>query len=217
MPNVATWQIRNQLFFRGDFEYQETGHSGSDASTFFYLEHTAQARREPRLDSGRYHGRAGRSRFGMGLLRDAPKDVRAFLTQSVRDWEQPAGWRTPLWVGVRAAHLENAGQTLADKMLSPLAERLCRSHRAHARVAQRLSRRRFLGLRPRNDFQGIEDPSAIEEEQRRRVDRQQQSGRQDEMESHRRPGRRGQTEPPGTRPPQRAPATTSYARGERAE
>jgi methionine biosynthesis protein MetW len=25
VPNIATWRIRHQLFFRGDFEYQETG------------------------------------------------------------------------------------------------------------------------------------------------------------------------------------------------
>jgi hypothetical protein len=25
VPNIATWQIRSRLFFRGDFEYQETG------------------------------------------------------------------------------------------------------------------------------------------------------------------------------------------------
>jgi methionine biosynthesis protein MetW len=25
VPNIATWQMRAQLFFRGDFEYQETG------------------------------------------------------------------------------------------------------------------------------------------------------------------------------------------------
>ena len=113
VPNVATWQIRNQLFFRGDFEYQETGILDRTHLHFFTwntLHKLVESQGWTVADTMEEWALP----FGMGLLRDAPKDVRAFLTQACG--MGAAGRLANTALGGWAAHLENAGQTLADKI-----------------------------------------------------------------------------------------------------
>ncbi len=112
VPNVATWQIRSQLFFRGDFEYQETGildRTHVHFFTWYTLRKLVSEQGWSVVDTMEEWSLP----FGGGIL-DAPKDVRLYLEKLTS-----GGWPGRLAsAGLHgwAAGLEKAAERVANKI-----------------------------------------------------------------------------------------------------
>jgi len=113
VPNVATWQIRSQLFFRGDFEYQETGILDRTHLHFFTW-HTLHKLVESQGWTVVDTMQEWALPLGTDLLLEAPKDVRVFLAK--RADSGAAGRLVNAALGGWAARLEKVGQTMANKI-----------------------------------------------------------------------------------------------------
>jgi methionine biosynthesis protein MetW len=86
VPNVATWEIRSQLFFRGDFEYKETGIMDRTHVHFFTWDTLHQ------LVSAQEWTILGTAvekwdvPVAYGVFISAPRDVRKFLERLGPGW-----------------------------------------------------------------------------------------------------------------------------------
>jgi SAM-dependent methyltransferase len=110
VPNVATWQIRNQLFFRGDFEYQETGildRTHLHFFTWFTLHKLVCAQGWSVVDTMNEWSLP----FGRGVLLDAPKDARVYFEKLAT--KGPSGRFANASLGAVFSQLEKAGQAVA--------------------------------------------------------------------------------------------------------
>jgi methionine biosynthesis protein MetW len=86
VPNVATWEIRSQLFFRGDFEYKETGIMDRTHVHFFTwdtLHKLVQEQGWTILDNAVEKWDVP---VAYGVFISAPRDVRKFLERLGPGW-----------------------------------------------------------------------------------------------------------------------------------
>jgi methionine biosynthesis protein MetW len=113
VPNVATWQIRNQLFFRGDFEYRETGildRTHLHFFTWYTLHKLVESQGWTIVDSMQEWALP----VVRDILLDTPKDVRIFLEKHA-DSGRAGRWANAAFGGW-AARVETAGKNVADKI-----------------------------------------------------------------------------------------------------
>jgi len=111
VPNVATWQIRNQLFFRGDFEYQETGildRTHLHFFTWYTLHRLVTSQGWSIVDSMHEWSLP----FGKDLLLETPRDARVYLENMASSG--PLGRVASAALGPGAARVEKLGQRLAE-------------------------------------------------------------------------------------------------------
>jgi methionine biosynthesis protein MetW len=115
VPNVATWQIRNQLFFRGDFEYQETGILDRTHLHFFTwetLHKLVSSQGWSIVDSSQEWTLP----FGRDLLLEAPKDARIYIERLAG--AGATGRLLNGTVGQWASWLEQAGEKVANRIFT---------------------------------------------------------------------------------------------------
>jgi methionine biosynthesis protein MetW len=112
VPNIATWPIREQLFFRGDFEYQESGILDRTHVHFFTWNTLHKLVRDQRwsvLDSAYiWH-----LPFGKGLF-DAPGDLRANLEKLAANGV--VGRLAHASLGGGLGRLDRAAQAILNKI-----------------------------------------------------------------------------------------------------
>lgn len=86
VPNVATWEIRRQLFFRGDFEYQETGIMDRTHVHFFTWDTMHKLVREQEWTILDTTVEKWDVPVAYGVFISAPRDVRKFLERLGPSW-----------------------------------------------------------------------------------------------------------------------------------
>ncbi|HEX2879633.1 MAG TPA: methyltransferase domain-containing protein [Polyangiaceae bacterium] len=86
VPNIATWEIRSQLFFRGDFEYKETGIMDRTHVHFFTWDTMHKLVREQDWTILDTTVEKWDVPVAYGIFISAPRDCRKFLERLGSGW-----------------------------------------------------------------------------------------------------------------------------------
>jgi methionine biosynthesis protein MetW len=115
VPNVATWQIRGQLFFSGDFEYKETGILDRTHVHFFTWNtlHDLVKRQGWTITDTMSEWTLP---VGKDILVEAPQDARAYLERIGA--AGPVGKLAHTMFGGLTDLLETGGKAIANKIFN---------------------------------------------------------------------------------------------------